>query len=76
MPGELTEWAESVAGQKKGMSRIGWGLGGRVITCTPQQRCSEWARPMTDSCLCQRSLMRWTPLCWTLKDTETFQHGQ
>lgn len=49
-----------------------WGEGsgrgsGRVITCTPPPRCSERARLRTDSCLCLRTLRRWTPSCGTLR---------
>jgi len=42
------------------------GLAERVITCTPQRRCSGRAR--TDSWPRPTSRMTWTPWCWTLRD--------
>lgn len=53
-----------------------WGEGsgggsGRVITCTPPPRCSERARLRTDSCLCLRTLRRWTPSCGTLRTKDS-----
>lgn len=56
-----------VCGEKgRGLAGGRRSLCGRVITCTPRPRCSEWATPRTDSCRCPRSLKTWTPSCWTL----------
>lgn len=71
MASELAEWAEFVARRGRGLIRrlcvgVVGALGWRVITCTPQPRCSEWARPRMDSSQCLRSRRRWRQSCWTL----------